>query len=85
VLVAVVRSKADWRRVRDDGWYRIPRDKAPACLLEGRVQRVAFYLPQQFEHDAWQVRWMAHLNGLHEARRCELLPAEERHPRANDV
>jgi very-short-patch-repair endonuclease len=84
-LVAVVKSKADFRHADRDGWYRIPRDKAPRDVLEGRIQHLAFYLPKQFGDEAWQVHWGARVTGLRESTRRELLPAEDRHPRADAV
>lgn len=82
-LVALVKSRRDFRCAADDGWYRIPRDKAPTELLEGRIQRLAFYLPKQFGDDAWQVRWVARITDIREVARRDLLPDEAQHPRAD--
>ncbi|MEZ4717652.1 MAG: hypothetical protein R2851_16435 [Caldilineaceae bacterium] len=29
VLVAVMNNQEDWRRVAEEGWYRIPQRRAP--------------------------------------------------------
>jgi very-short-patch-repair endonuclease len=82
-----VKSRADFARARDDGWYRVPVATVPESLreplLDGRVRTLALYLPSAFREEGWQVRWIAPIRGVVERSRRELLPDEPGHPRAD--
>ena len=84
-LVAIVPTRSDFRRMQTEGWYRVPVAKAPAPLLAGHVQMLAFYLPRVFRDEAWQVRWTAPVLASEIQSRRELLPDEPAHPRAGDL
>lgn len=82
VLVAVISNPLDLARARDEGWYRIPLLRAPQRIA---ADYLAFYQTGAFPPgDRWIVRWMARVTGYRVARRCELIPEEPDHPRAND-
>jgi len=80
VLVAVVKSPADWERIRDEHWYRIPVARAPRQLA---VQYLAFYHTARFPELRWQVRFYAPVLRYSVLSRRELLPKEPDHPRAD--
>lgn len=83
VLVAVLNSPRDFERVRDEGWYRIPRKHAPKST--GESDYVAFYFTKAFGDERWAVHWYAPVRG-HELRlRRDLLPDEPDHPRADQA
>jgi very-short-patch-repair endonuclease len=82
-LVAIVPTRPDFHRIQREGWYRVPVAKAPAPLITGHVQTLAFYLPKVFREDAWQVRWTAPLLGVDIVTRRDLLPHEAAHARAD--
>jgi len=81
VLVAVMNSRRDFERVRDQGWYRIPVQHAPPSTAE--ADYVAFYFTRSFGEERWAIHWYAPVRGHEMARRRELLPAEPDHPRAD--
>ena len=80
VLVAVVPSLADWARVKDEGWYRIPLAKAPRRV---GADYLAFYHPQVFGDLRWTVTYYAPVRRYRVLSRRELLPDEPSHPRAD--
>ncbi|MGC8781933.1 MAG: hypothetical protein ACP5UQ_13820 [Anaerolineae bacterium] len=81
VLVVVVNDPADLARARDEGWYRIPLDRAPRRVA---ADYLAFYQTAAFPAgERWAVRWFAAVRGYRIARRRELLPAEPDHPRGD--
>jgi hypothetical protein len=83
VLVAVLNSPRDFERVRDEGWYRIPRKHAPKST--GESDYVAFYFTKAFGEERWAVHWYAPVRG-HELRlRRDLLPDQPDHPRADQA
>ncbi len=81
VLVVVVNDPADLARARDEGWYRIPLDRAPRRVA---ADYLAFYQTAAFPADErWAVRWLAPVRGYRIAMRRELIPDEPDHPRAD--
>jgi len=81
VLVAVMNSRRDFERVRDDGWYRIPVKHAPQSTQESDY--VAFYFTKAFGEERWAIHWYAPVRGHELLRRRDLLPDESDHPRAD--
>ncbi len=80
-LVVLVNNPADWRRVTDEGWYRIPLRHAPQPVA---VSFLAFYLSQAFGSDAYQVRFYAPVLRYQTLTRRELIPEQPAHPRATE-
>jgi hypothetical protein len=81
VLVVVVNDPADLARARDEGWYRIPLDRAPRRIA---AEYLAFYQTGAFaEEERWRVHWLAPIREYRIASRRELIPDEPDHPRAD--
>ena len=81
VLVVVVNDPADLARARDEGWYRIPLDRAPRRIA---ADYLAFYQTGAFPADErWTVQWLAPVHAYRLATRRELIPEEPEHPRAD--
>jgi hypothetical protein len=81
VLVVVVNHPADLARAREQGWYRIPLDRAPRRIA---AEHLAFYQTAAFPpEERWAVRWLAPVHGYRIAVRRELIPEEPAHPRAD--
>lgn len=81
VLVVVVNHPADLARAREQGWYRIPLDRAPRRIA---AEYLAFYQTAAFPpQERWAVRWLAPVHGYRIASRRELIPEEPDHPRAD--
>lgn len=82
VLVVVTNDPADLERARMHGWYRIPLDRAPHRVA---AEYLAFYQTGAFpSEERWRVQWYAAVHGYRIVSRCELLPEEPLHPRANE-
>lgn len=82
VLVVVMNDPADLARAQEQGWYRIPLDRAPRRVA---AEHLAFYQTAAFPaEERWAVRWLAPVRGYHIVRRRDLLPDEATHPRADD-
>ncbi|MDQ5854416.1 MAG: hypothetical protein M3380_20575 [Chloroflexota bacterium] len=81
VLVVLVNNHADWQRIVDEGWYRIPLKHAPQPVA---ASFLAFYQSRVFGADAFRVRFYAPVRRYQILTRRELLPAEPDHPRALD-
>ncbi len=79
VLVVLVNNLADWRRVVEEGWYRIPLRSAPQPVA---ASYLAFYLSRVFGSDAFQIRFYAPVQRFQTLTRRELLPHDPDHPRA---
>ncbi len=83
VLVAILKSPRDLRLAQEEGWYRIPLRHMPARGKEARY--IAFYQPRSFGVGGGVIRYVAPVLGWETARRRELLPAEQDHPRADEL
>lgn len=79
-LVVIVNNRRDWQRVVEQGWYRIPADRAPYPLA---ARWLAFFFTRTFGADAWSVTWYAPIARYRLATRRELIPDEPDHPRAD--
>jgi hypothetical protein len=81
VLVVLINNETDWRRVGDEGWYRIPLRHAPRPVA---ASYLAFYQSRAFGPDAFRVRYYAPVLRYRILTRVELLPLEPNHPRAQE-
>lgn len=79
-LVCIVNRPADFARLRDEGWYRIPLATAPATMAE----YLAFYQTAACAAERWLVRYLAEVRSVRIVLRRDLLPKEPRHPRAGE-
>ncbi|MFO7743353.1 MAG: hypothetical protein R6X31_13695 [Anaerolineae bacterium] len=82
VLVGVMNSRRDFALARDEGWYRIPEERAPESTTEAVV--LAFYFTKAFGDEKWAIHYYAPVEGHELVRRRDLLPGEADHPRADD-
>lgn len=82
VLVAVVNNVRDLERARDEGWYRIPVQRAPRRVA---AEYLAFYQTGAFGEEGCAVRYYAPVRRFHILTRAELLPDQADHPRAGDA
>jgi hypothetical protein len=49
-------EKQDWQILHEQGWYRIPIDKAPPIIKNQGAQYIAFYHTSKFDEDLkWKV------------------------------
>jgi hypothetical protein len=81
VLVAYVPHPADFERIRQEGWYRIPQRHAPPEFL---ATYFAFYFGRRFGEQKWAIHYYARQLGHELVARRLLLPDEPDHPRADD-
>lgn len=78
-LVVLANNLADWRRVVDEGWYRVPLKHAPRPVA---ASFLAFYQSRAFGADAFRIRYYAAVRRYRIMTRREILPEEPDHPRA---
>ena len=83
VLVAIMNHPRDLAIARDQHWYRIPIERAPARGVNAPI--LAFYQTKAFGEERWSIRYYAHATAWEAVRRVQLLPDEPRHPRANEL
>ena len=81
VLVVLINNETDWRRVVEEGWYRIPLRHAPRPVA---ASYLAFYQSRVFGSDAFRMRYYAPVLRYQLMTRAELLPLEPGHPRAHE-
>ncbi|MFC2037682.1 hypothetical protein ACFLYD_06925 [Chloroflexota bacterium] len=81
VLVAVMNRPQDFEIARDQGWYRLPADKAGRGAF---FEYVAFYFTAVFGKEKWGIHYYARSLGHELVTRRELLPREPDHPRAGE-
>jgi very-short-patch-repair endonuclease len=79
VLVAVLNNPRDLAIARDQGWYRIPVQRAPRRVA---AEYLAFYQTRAFGAEGCAVNYLAPVRRFRIASRAELLPDEPDHPRA---
>ncbi len=80
VLVAVMSRPKDLEIARDQGWYRVPLEKAPRGVFS---EYVAFYFTAAFGQQKHAVHYYARCLGHELLTRRELLPDEPDHARAD--
>lgn len=83
VLVAVLNNEKDWRRVAEEGWYRIPQRRAPRRI---GADYLAFYMTAGCgqAQTAHTVTFFAPVRRYQLLARRDLLPQESDHPRAGE-
>ena len=83
VLVAVMNNREDWRRVAEEGWYRIPQRRAPRRI---GADFLALYQTGAFRRsgEAHTVTYFAPTRRYQLLTRAEMMPQEADHPRAQD-
>jgi len=81
VLVAVITRPEDFKAARDSGWYRVPEKKAPRGVF---FEYIAFYFTAAFDEQGYAVHFYARRLGHELVTRCDLLPDEPDHPRAEE-
>lgn len=81
VLVVYVPDPDDFEIVRREAWYRIPQRHAPKGLF---AEYYAFYFGRNFGSRKWAIHYYAERLGHELVSRCQLLPDEGDHPRAED-
>ncbi len=81
VLVGVVNRVSDLEHARCDHWYRIPMARISRGL---HTEYLAFFLSRNFGDKNGGIHYYARRTGHELVRRCDLLPDEPNHSRAND-
>ncbi len=81
VLVAYVPSPADFALIQEQGWYRIPYQQAPKGVY---AEWFAFYFGAAFGARKWAIHAYAPRLGHELVQRCDLLPHQADHPRAQE-
>ncbi|MBN1580269.1 MAG: hypothetical protein JXA89_06170 [Anaerolineae bacterium] len=82
VLVAIVNNARDFEIAREQGWYRIPVQRAPRRV---GADYLALYFGGAFPpSQRHQILFYAPIFAYRLATRAELLPQEAAHPRAQD-
>src|SRR3989338_140424 len=80
VLVCVLKNKRDLRIMLKKNWYRIPI----AYLPRRKFTHLAFYQPVEFGRFGKRIQYYARVKNRTVAKRIDLLPKEQAHPRAHD-
>ena len=73
VLVAVMNNQRDFALLQEEGWYRIPVEKASR---RWPPQWLAFYQTKAFGDEAFAVRYYGRVAAIESVSRRELFPAE---------
>ena len=73
LLVAIINYPADLQIVQEQGWYRIPVQRAPK---RWPPQWLAFYQPKVFRDEAYSVNYYGRVKQIRIARREDLFPDE---------
>ena len=82
VLVAVMNDPRALGIARTQRWYRIPVRRAPPRV---GADYLAFYQTAAFgPQERWRINYYAPIRRYRLVQRCELLPEEKDHPRAQD-
>ncbi|HVO43917.1 MAG TPA: hypothetical protein VMT34_14905 [Aggregatilineales bacterium] len=82
VLVGVINRKRDIDRLLAERWYRIPIVRAPRDI---ETEYFAFYLSTGMKAKNGGIHYYARRKGHELVRRRDLLPAEAKHPRADQL
>lgn len=82
VLVAVMTSPDDFIIARNQGWYRIPMERAPKGI---HSEYLAFYFNRAFGEKKWAIHYYCRQMGNELVRRRTLFPDEPDHPRADNL
>jgi very-short-patch-repair endonuclease len=79
-LVAILKERRDFDTLINEGWYRIPVQKAPRCSPPAWL---AFYQPKVFAKQAYAVRYYGRVGKIEKLPRRVLRPDEPTHPKAD--
>lgn len=79
VLVGVINRKRDFEKLQLEHWYRVPQDQVEQRIY---VEYVAFFFSRAFGELNGGIHYYARRTGIELVRRCDLLPEEPTHPRA---
>lgn len=82
VLVAVMNNPRDFRIARDQGWYRVPCERAPPRI---GADYLAFYQTKAFGEERWAIHYYAPIRRFRIVSRGDLLPEEPDHPRVDEL
>jgi len=82
VLVAVINNLRDFEIARDQGWYRIPLERAPSRV---GADYLAFYQTRVFGKERWAINYYAPVRRFRIVSRQTMLPEEPDHPRAHEL
>ncbi len=82
VLVGVINRKRDFAAAQEQGWYRIPRARAPRSI---DAEYIAFYFSRAFGAQNGGIHYYARRLGHELVRRRDLLPDEADHERASNL
>lgn len=78
-LVALLKARADFAILRDEGWYRIPVNRAPK---RWPPRWLGFYQPKAFGAEAYRVQWYGEVAAIDEVMRQTLFPHEPSNPKS---
>lgn len=81
ILITYVPTPADFARLQQERWYRIPQAAAPKGLY---AEYFAFYFGHAFGPEKWAIHYYAENLGHELATRRMILPHEPDHPRADE-
>ena len=82
VLVAYVPTPADFKRIEEQGWYRIPVRHAPKGI---HAEWIGFYFGRKFGSRKYAIHYYAENLGHELMPRRMLVPNEPDHPRADEL
>ncbi|MBN1315164.1 MAG: hypothetical protein JXA42_06845 [Anaerolineales bacterium] len=82
VLVAIMTSPQDFLIAQNEGWYRIPMERAPKGI---HAEYLAFYFNRAFGEKKWAIHYYCRQLGHELVRRRMLFPQEPNHPRADNL
>jgi len=83
VLIALVRSKKDWKQVLEQRIYRIPTRSAPSIVSNGTIEYIAFYLPSEFGNERYSIPYYGKIHTIKMQPRIEMVPDEPHHKKAH--
>lgn len=72
-LIALLKEISDLAILKNEGWYRIPVKSAPS---RWPPEWLAFYQPQAFGDEAYQIRYYGTVKEIRKAKRFQLFPNE---------
>ena len=81
-LVAILKERRDFETLVNEGWYRIPVQKAPRRYPPTWL---AFYQPKVFAEQAYAVRYYGRVAKIKKLPRRVLRPDEPTHPNADQL
>lgn len=85
-LVAIIKTKNDFKIALEEYWYRIPV-RSVEKLLKNRFppQGIAFYQPKIFGDEAYSINYYAEVISIEKMMRRELFPHEKINVKSNNL